>query len=861
MAQTVQKSKGRRITSAPQGKASKSTGAGEQLWDRLGSRVQHLICLLVLLAVAIGFFAPVLFSDRSLFASDVINWRAMAEYMLRYEQETGNDALWAPNAFAGMPGYTISYDPQVPQLDDIAKLLRQVIWPVSHFFFLLLGTYLLIWYLTRSKLSGVLAAVAYGLTTFIPVLLVAGHNTKYIALTFAPWLLLAFAHAIRNPKLLSALLFAAALALNLRASHIQPTYYVSFLLGVWWIVELVGAVRGKRLAQFGRATAWLALGSVLGILMVAQPYLILAEYNEYSMRGGESAGGAEGSAGLAWDYAMSWSQGIGELTTLLVAHAFGGGSPGVGEGMYYWGPKPFTSGPHYAGALVVVLALVALWRGQRNVVLALGIGAILMTLFSLGEFFPLLNRFMFEHFPLFGIFRAPETWLGAVVLALAVLAGLGLAYLGSRRAEDEAKKAKTVYIAFGVVTGFVLLLFLTSGLYLDFERSGEIQQVEQFVAQQLQLPADNPQVAVAARQIYQEQLRAPRYDAFRSDAIRTLIFLILAGLVFVAYHRGWIPAWAMQAAMVLLVIVDLWGVGRRYLNEDVLVPSGSLEEQITAYDFDQYVLERQREAGGDGHFRVLSLESNAPTQNPRPSYFYESLGGYSAAKLQLFQDFIDHVLFDPQTGLPNRKALDLLNTRYVLAPGVLPGLNPVYQSETGIQVLENPNAVPRAFFVGQTEVIASAEETWARLLSDSFDPRQTAILPDALDFQTVPLDSGSVANVQLQDYSAHEITWLVETDAPRLLVASEIYYPAGWNAYIDGEPAPIYRADYLLRAVPAPAGSHTVVMRFEPATERTAFWISAAATLAVYGSIAVLLGTALFRRRRSGPASPVTTES
>ena len=802
---------------------------------------QHAVCLVVLLVLGVLFAAPVLFSGKSLIGGDTVQWRAMAESSLAYEEEGGRQALWAPNAFGGMPAYMISYAEQIPQIDDVAAFLRPLLWPLSHFIFLLIGTYALVFFLTRSPWSGVLAASAYGLTTYLAVILPAGHNTKFVALCFAPWLVLAFAYALKKPKVLSGLLFAIALAANLRAGHVQITYYISFLMGIWWIVEAVGAVRRGRVGAFGRATGFLALGSVLGLMMVAQPYLVNAEYKAFTIRG--AAAGGEAS-GLGWDYAMAWSQGWGELVTLAIADAYGGSR-------LYWGPKPPTGGPHYVGGIVLLLAGLALWRVRRNDVWAFGIAAFFMTLFSLGEHFEALNRLMFNVFPLFDAFRVPETWLSAVAFALAVLAGFGLAYAGrpATSAEAEGEKTRAIYTAAGAAIGIVLVLFLLKGVFFDFERPGEYEQVTQQLATSNNVSPDDPRVTQAAQQ-YLNDVEAERRASFNGDALRTLIFLLLAGGLLVLYRRGTVPAWAMQAALALLVMIDLLGVDRRYFSEDDLTDASVAEAEIPTLGFDRFILERQEAVGGPGHFRVLSLEGR-PDQTARPSYFYESLSGYHGAKLRLYQDFLEHLLVDPATGRINENALDLMGTRYVVARGRLPGTDVVYQDQqTGFAVLENPDAVPRAFFVGETETVETPEATWARLRSDRFDPRRTAILPEPIPFETTPIGPGSVAEVELERFSPEEIVWQVRTDAPRLLVASEVFYPAGWNAYLDGERVPIYRADYLLRAVPVEAGEHTLEMRFEPRRHRLGLWISGLSTLLVYGGTLALLGLAWQRRRR-----------
>ena len=818
-------------------------------WDGLSAAVQHAICIAALFIVAFGFFAPVVFSDLSLIGGDTVQWRAMANFVLEYEEETGNPALWAPNAFAGMPAYMISYATQVPGIDDIPALLRGVIWPVSHFIFLLLGTYFLVVYLTRDKLAGVFAAAAYGLTTYLIILLPAGHNSKFISLSFAPWMVLAFAYVIRQPKLLSALLFAIAAGVNLRAGHVQITYYVTFLLGIWWIVEAVGALRRKDWKPFAAASGWLALGSVLAVLMVAQPYLANWEYKRYTIRGSVE----EAASGLDWTYAMGWSQGFGELVTLIAADAFGGASP------TYWGPKRFTGGPHYVGIITVVLALLALARRRTNLVIGFSIAAFLMTLFSLGEHFEGLNRLMYEHFPLFSAFRVPETWLSMVAFAVAVLAGIGL-WVASRREEnvDASERQATDRAVYGVLAGaagLLLILWMFGDVFFDYEKPGEGAQIRSQILQQYpDISEDDPRVDQSVSQVLVD-MREERAGMYSSEMLRSLFFLILAGAVLVLHRRRKIPAWAMQAALVLLVVVDLWGVGRRYFNEDHLVRANEVEDQIARYDFDQFLIDKREEEGGHGRFRVLSLESGNPFINARPSYHHESLGGYHGAKLRLIQDYIDELFVDPATGVPNENALDLLNTRYIIARGALPGTAPVFRGEqTGLLVLENQDALPRAFLAGNVEVIKDEEAAWERIRSAEFDPRETVILSESPTFEVAPIDSGSTARVEMESYSPREIVWNVETDAPRLLVASEIYYPAGWKAFVDGDEVPIHRADHLLRAVAVPQGSHRVEMRFDPTSHRAGVWISGITTLIVYGLAFVLAVLPWYRRRKERPA-------
>jgi hypothetical protein len=828
-------------------------GAHDTFWDRLSTPARHGLCLALLLVLSLSFFAPIHFGGQQIHGGDVVSWRANAEAMLEYERETGDYALWAPNVFSGMPGYLIHYPKAVPQLDTVFNALRGFAWPTSHFFLLLAGAYFLVVYLTRNALAGLLAAAAFGMTTYIPILLKAGHQTKFVALAFAPYVILAFVYAMRNPSLMASLLFGGTLALQLRAQHPQITYYVMMVIGIWWVVELVGAMRNDRstrLPKIGKSTGWLALGTVLALLMVAQPYLATYEYKAYTIRGAAVEGGGGGGGNMGWDRAMMWSQGPGELVTLAIADAYGGGEA-------YWGPKPFTEGPHYLGGIVLALAILALWRVRSNAVYGLGLGALITTLFALGRHAAWINGPMFEFFPFFDAFRAPETWLSITALTLAVLAGIGLDYAltPSESKSAEEGRRRSVYISLGGAIGVVLLLLVANDAIFSFERPNERQRIAQAIQQQRpDLSIQNPQVQQFIDQQIQQQ-KTTRQDTFQQDAIRTLLFLGMAVFLLGLYRNENVPRWAAGGLIALLVVVDLWGVGKRHLNANTMTQARSAEQEIATYGFDTFIKEQMREAGGPGHFRTLPLALN-PTNNARASYHYEQTGGYHGAKLQRYQNYIDHILRLNQ-GMPNENGLDLMNTRYIIARQQLPGTRVAYRDEqTGILVLENRDYAPRAYFVGQTEVVGDPQQTWQRLRDTTFAPQRTAILPEPLDQPVTPVDSASTTAVSLQEYAPREITWQVETDAPRLLVVSEVYYPAGWEATIDGEPAEIHRANYLLRAVHVPAGTHTVTMRFDPQVHQTGMWVSGVSTAFVYGGVLVLLGLPYARRRRHGGGEP-----
>jgi len=836
--------------SRQQKKALTSTGTWQRAWDSMSEVRQHVVCVFLLIVVSIGFFASIHFSSDQLIAGDTIRWRSVASDMIAYEESTGETALWATNTFGGMPGFMISYPIAIPQIDIVPNMLRRYLWPSSHMILLFLGMYILVWVLTSDKLAAVFSSVSFGLTTYIPVLLMAGHNTKFVALAWAPWLILAFVMVLRSPGWKTALLFAILAAVNLRAGHVQITYYMVIICGVWWITELISRVRSGDFKSILVPTFFLLAGTGLALLMLAHPYWAFATFKPFTIRGA-AVGGVPG--GLSWQYAMAWSQGFTELLTLLIANVFGGG------GALYWGPKTFTAGPHYMGALTIVCAIYAFLKDRSVPVVALWASAMLMTMFALGEYLPVVNKTAFDYLPFYSTIRVPETWLSAVAMCVSILAGIGVAGAVSefgrsdRRVPDARTWDRILVGAFAVPSVLVLTLMLAPDLFLSFEKPAEETSIfAQIRSQAPGISPDDPRVGqLISREM--DRRHSDRQAAFYGDARRTVFFLVTGFILFYLMRRRKVLPWLATTGLIFLVVFDLGGVGHRYINASILSSAGSPEDAIPKFAFDDYLIQRQSEAGGTGYFRVLSLEAGSRIEtNARPSRYYESLGGYSGAKLRSYQDFLDQMIFSTDGTRLNPNALAIMNVRFIVGRLPAPGYHLVFQDDEAAQsIFENPDIPDRAYFVGATELIQEPEEIWARIRDDSFDPSQAVLLTDDWGKSVNLVDSASVTNVSLIEHNNRNIIWDVETDEARWLVVSEMYYPAGWSATVDDEKADIVQANYLNRAVFIPAGQHRVSMQFNPAPHTIGVQITGITTLFVY----LVLGFILLIQVRAGMAA------
>lgn len=793
-------------------------------FETLPNYKQHLFSLLILFALPLFLYHTTIFGGQQYMGNDVLQWRAGADSLIEHQEATGEVAHWAEDMFSGMPATTISHPPQIKNLDNTLLSALQFIYPAAEMWILLGGAYFMLILLGLSPLAAVFGAVIIGFSTYIPIIIGAGHNAKFLAYIYIPWLYAGYLKASGENRVHygGLFLFALALVLHLRAYHPQVTYLFLFPLLTLYLFDLIQAWKKKRLAPFGVQTAWLSAAAVTALLIVAQLYWSTLEYSSFSMRGGSELSGA---GGLSREYAFAWSQGWSELLTLLIPGALGGSE-------FYWGPKTFTSGPHYFGAVTILFLIIGIFTSRHRLKwVFLGPGLVTL-LFALGENFGALNNLMFRYFPLFDKFRVPETWLMVTVFCFAVVAAMGfhtcLTAIKEKKFRDRIKIPALGTLAIALIS--VLVIYQVFG----YEKPNERRMIAGQIAMQNNVPPDDPRVSQSVTRILESQLKPERRDTAQKDVIRFLLMLAIAGGVIGAMASDKLSLSAGAAGLILILAYDMIQVDSRYLGDHSLVDQNLTREQVLdarERPLDRFIQERVRHEEG-WSYRVLPVLDNA-FNNAVPSYFYPAAGGYSGAKLGYYQDLIDEAFFSGETGL-NNGVLSMLNIRYITIdrPIPIPGYEVVYEGDDGV-VVENLQVLPKAYFVDRVEQMSDQTAVLEAVSSD-FDPVEVAYIAGNTPVQA---SRDTSATVSVQEYQANRISLEVSRTEPGFLVLGEVWYPPGWSLYVNGEEAEIIRTNYVLRGMEVPAGNSVIEMELNPV------WYTAGYRLSLLGTgLLILLG-------------------
>lgn len=795
----------------------------------------HLAAYIILLIVAFLRFAPVVFEGKELMQSDNIQAYGMQAEMRKVHEQTGEYPLWTNSMFAGMPVYQIMY-PTLSLIKPVCTILllgNGMAPPHTGLLLLLSGMYLLLVIMRVDWRLALAGALAFGLAANHMALFEAGHSTKIVASAFMGPILGGILLTYRGKWWLGGGLTALFTALQLYANHVQITYYFFLTLAIFGVVMLVHTLARERekLGDFLKASAIVVVAVLLGAATNTGRILTTQEYAEESIRGkselthkvGSSGSTAAEGGGLSKDYAFSWSYGILETYNLLIPNFMGGSSgesfasdnnsatiralrsmSSVEEATnlaqqttHYWGEQPFTGGPVYMGAAIMLLfflGLYMLWWKNRPLFWFGAISVAFTIMLAWGKNFPALNYFLFDHFPLFNKFRAVTMALGITNFYIVFIGFLGLHYFF--QSDTPQNQRRTAILRAGLITGGLLVLGWLLSYVLDFHRSGE----------------NFPEALARA-------VAEDRAALLRADALRSLLFVALGFGVIWLYAVGKVNALLTTLAIAAIATIDIWGVGMRFVDSSDFVDKSEKRRLTAPTAADEQIM-----ADPDPYYRVADFRRN-PFANALTSYHHKSMGGYHAAKLMRYQEMIERYLGDPST---YRHIYGMFNCKYFIT-----------QND---QVLPNDEALGNAWFVSEVQTVANGDEEIAALAG--LDARQTVVVQKAIADQALAGFQprfDSTASIRLTHYHPDTLIYQYSANSDQLAVFSEMYYPPskGWSMYIDGQKAAdFFKANFTLRAARLPAGQHELKMIFEPRSYYVGERIS------VITSIAVLLLTA-----------------
>ena len=815
--------------------------------------------VVLFLALSYGFVPKVL-EGKIVNQSDISGYIGMSHEMTQWNKaHPGDPAYWSDSMFGGMPTTAIAAPTKGDGTQWIYKLLMLGKRPATYLFVTLLGAFLLFLALGVSWPVAIGGAIAVAFCSYNFQIIQVGHNTKMQAIAFMPWVLAALVYTYKNKRpLLGATLFGLALSMQIKANHQQITYYLAIMVLLYAVAEFIHTIKSNEWKRFFVASALLLVLGGAGIATNVNKLLPLAKYTPNTMRGGSelSKEGAN-SKGLDLDYATAWSYGWEELPNMLIPNFNGGSSSGAvnpdksetikllkkyGQKNLretakalplYWGPQPFTAGPMYMGAIAIFLFVLGLglYKGREKWwLLAATIIAILM---AVGSHFMAFTEFCFKYLPLYNKFRTVSMALVVLQVSLPVLGFLTLDRIV--RGEYSKKELfKASWIALAVTGGFCFLCWLAPGMFGSFSGASD----------------------ESMQDILVDALVKDRIALFRADAIRSLLLILASfALLFWAFSpkgqtehakafAGYGRKWVAAVCICLFAALDLFAAGKRYLNADDFVTPKDFNKPFAERPVDKMILEDQ-----DPQYRVLDITVNVFNSSV-PSYRHKNVGGYSPAKLQRYQDLIDHYLTGEINGIykalgdaetlddvasymaDNTPVLNALNTRYLIVDDKYP---PV----------ENYAALGPAWFVDSVVPAATPDEEIA--LIGQVDLRTQAVV----DARSVPGVTSTVpgGTIEMTSYTPNEVRYRYSTPQDRVAVFSEVFYPNGWTASVDGQPLNIFRADWTLRGALLPAGDHEVVMRFAPQSYKTGATVSLIASLLLLLMLAAAIGLGIFRKK------------
>ena len=753
--------------------------------------------------VALLFYYPLL-SGKTLLQSDIRQYQGMSRQLQEHREATGEETYWIDNAFGGMPTYQLGAKFPADVLQPIYSFFRILPRPAHILFLYLLGVYLVLLILKKPWPVALFGSLAFGFSTYLLIILQVGHNTKALAVSFFPFVFGGVLLLLQKRWFWGVLLSSLALGMQIRANHYQMTYYLLMLLGVLVLVYGYHSLKNKQTKSFLQSLGALIASGILALGFNATPLLATAEYTDFSTRGKselkQNADGSpkEQSTGLDFDYITEYSYGIFESLNLIAPRVQGGGSSedlGTKHGVYdflidngaspnqagefsknvptYWGEQPILEAPAYIGITVFFFALFGFFFSRGPLRTTLALGALFSLLLSWGKNLSFLTAFFVSYFPLYNKFRAVSSIQVVLEFCLPMLAAMGLFHVFYSTQKLELKRF--LKIAAIPIVLFTLVL-LTQGM-LSFTGANDAYFKEIYGAALV------------------SQIREARISIFQSDLFRGILFCVLLTSLIYLYQTKKIKRGLALSLVIGLLIIDLIGISNRYIDREAFVSKRFTNAPFRMTAADQALLQDQ------DRFRVY--EPQLGLTGARTAYFHNALGGYHGAKPRRFEE-----LFEAYSAQQNTGILDFLNVKYILYP----------EEESGeLKPLLNPNALGPAWMVSEIETKATPDALLEALKETDF--KTTVLVLDhdlPADFsKQYTLDS--LAQITLSKAKPDQLTYRVQTTTPAFAVFSEMHYPKGWKATLDGKPVPIINVNYVLRGVQVPANASVIEFRFEPA--------------------------------------------
>lgn len=812
-----------------------------------------LIAILAFVLLSFAYFFPADIENRILFQHDTAAGAGAGQEVKEYYEQTGERSRWTNSLFGGMPMYQIapSYD-STKSLQWVQKAY-QLFLPdyVCLTFMLMLGFYILLRVFGIPVWLAGLGGIMWAFSSYFFILISAGHIWKFITLAYVPPTIAGIVLAYRGKLLWGGILTALFVALQITSNHVQMSYYFFFVILFFVGAYFEKAWRTKTLPQFFKASAVLIVAALVGIAANVSNLYHTYAYSKETMRGkselvqtGDAA--KQTSSGLDRDYITQWSYGIDETLTLLVPNFKGGASAALSQSetamskanpMYsslygsltqYFGTQPMTSGPVYVGAFVLFLFVLGCFIVKGPLKWAL-IGATFFSIvLSWGKNFMPLTDFFIDYVPLYNKFRAVSSILVIAEFTIPLLAIFALKRL-LEEPEILKQEKKPLGISLLLTAGIALLLAIAPGsIGSGYVPAQEAQMLQNAVNQQM-IPANELSGILA-------NLGEIRAELVSSDALRSFIIIGIGCSLLWLYASGKLRSSLTIAGITILCLADMWGVNKRYLNDAQFVPHSIRTETFTKTNTDELILQ---DTSLD--YRVLNFATSTFDDN-NTSYWHKSVGGYHPAKLRRYQEMIEHHI-SPEMQAAYKaiataggemdsvdankfRILNMLNTKYFIFPAG--------QQRQTVPIL-NPHAYGNAWFVNKVQYVNNANEEIDAL--DSIIPTETAVVDarfkDVLKGTTESYKD-SLSSIRLTSYTPNRLTYETNNAQDGIAVFSEIYYPDGWHVTIDGQPAELARADYILRTMYVPAGQHTIEMRFDPTSLHVTEGIA-------YGALALLV--------------------